>query len=290
MDSSSLLDPVFVVVLILSVFVTLGLYLAIYRLSSTSSATDARQPQQPPPQLRENHPQGPQLQDAEEDDSSSDEEDAIPGQQAKPKLMGKKKRAKLERKQAMKEYRQYQLEQSKAKMADQKAWVKDLRKSEKEKAEVAAADEAEWQEYLRKKQEKEEEEYQQWKSSMQVEGSGSGESERDKLWNRKLEVAAAVVRERIVLLEALASRFHTTTALMVELLTEMVRQDSLEGIFDERGKFIHVTREDRLKIAKIINRRGRVSISELSREANAIISLEPLVQEPDLSAASSSTT
>lgn len=63
---------------------------------------------------------------------------------------------------------------------------------------------------------------------------------------------------------------------MVELIQRLVAEGKLEGILDERGKFIQIGREDRLKIAKTIQRRGRVSIGDLSREVNNMISLDPI--------------
>lgn len=284
MTSAAYTDPVFVGVLVFSVIVALGLYFFIYKLSpSPTQPAPGPQPAPPRAQVRDNHVQQPQPRDDEDDSSDSEEEEPQEREVGKPKMMGKKKRAKMERKQALKEHRQYQLEQSKAAQAEEKAWIKALRKEEKEKEAKEAADEQAWQEYLRKKQEKEEQEYAYWKQGMQVESAGSGETERDILRSRKQELIGIVVRERVVLLESLASRFQTTTALIVELLTECVNQGGLEGIFDERGKFIHVSREERLRIAKIINRRGRVSITELSREANALISLEAAPEQEEQS-------
>lgn len=49
----------------------------------------------------------------------------------------------------------------------------------------------------------------------------------------------------------------------------------LSGVMDDRGKFIHVTREEYESVAKFIKQRGRVSIGELVESSNKLIRLVP---------------
>jgi hypothetical protein len=285
MDFSKLVDPIFMGVLLLSILVTLGLYILIYKVSSPANVVN---PPAHEPQVVRNQPQRQNnLDENDEEDSDTDDEteQAQHGPRAgQAKMMGKKKRLKMERKAAMQEFRRYQLEQSKERQAEEKKRLKEVRAKEKADEKEAQTEDEAWQEYLRKKEEEEQKQYEAWKSSMSVESSGNEHSQKDNLESMTGEIIATILRERVVILESLSSQFETTTSLMVELLQKLVTEGKLEGIFDERGKFIQLSREDRLKIAKAINRRGRVSIGDLAREVNNLISLEPVEEtEPESS-------
>lgn len=295
MDFSTVMDPVYIIVLVFSILVIIGIHTLINR-ATANVAPVAPVNERPPAPVREQHVQLDRAGvDEAEDSDSSDEEDPQDAHRALPKMMGKKKRLKMERKAALKEYRKYQLDQSKERQVEEKKRLKELRKSEKVAEKDQAAQDEAWEKYLEEKRQKEEEEYQSWKSSMTVQASGSGDSEKDGLVAQSDTIIALIQRERSVILESLSARFQTSTAMMVELLEKLVKEGRLEGVFDEHGKFVYVTREDRLKLAKIIQRRGRVGIGELTREANAIISIDPIAEpepepslESDPTAASSS--
>jgi DDRGK domain-containing protein 1 len=49
----------------------------------------------------------------------------------------------------------------------------------------------------------------------------------------------------------------------------------LTGVMDDRGKFIYISEEELLKVKKFIEQRGRVSIAELAKHSNELISLSP---------------
>ena len=48
----------------------------------------------------------------------------------------------------------------------------------------------------------------------------------------------------------------------------------LTGVMDDRGKFIYISEEELLKVKKFIEQRGRVSIVELAKHSNELISLK----------------
>lgn len=279
MDLFALVDPVYLVVLLLSILVMFGLHRLISKFSSSATANTQA------PVANEGNiidRANPNRENEEEEDGESDDEEPNRAQNAgqhAAKMLGKKKRAKMEREAARKEFNRYQLEQNKEKVTEQKKQMKELRKQERTAEKEQAIEDEAWEKHLQEKQKKEEEEYQSWKSTMSLDASGSGESEKTKLERRAEDVIAVVKRDRIVILEALSATFHTSTAKMVELLTELVKERRLEGIFDEHGKFIFVSQEDRLKIAKIVQRRGRVGIAELTREVNSVISIDPVLPE-----------
>ena len=48
----------------------------------------------------------------------------------------------------------------------------------------------------------------------------------------------------------------------------------LTGVMDDRGKFIYISEEELLNVKKFIEQRGRVSIAELAKHSNELISLK----------------
>ncbi len=47
----------------------------------------------------------------------------------------------------------------------------------------------------------------------------------------------------------------------------------ISGVIDDRGKFIYISPEELTKIAEFIQKRGRVSISDIVSESNKLINL-----------------
>ena len=56
-------------------------------------------------------------------------------------------------------------------------------------------------------------------------------------------------------------------------VTGLVETKQLHGIFDERGKFVSINDEELDQLTTFIRQRGRVSISEVTRESNRRIRL-----------------
>ena len=48
----------------------------------------------------------------------------------------------------------------------------------------------------------------------------------------------------------------------------------LTGVMDDRGIFIYISEEELLKVKKFKEQRGRVSIVELAKHSNELISLK----------------
>ncbi len=55
----------------------------------------------------------------------------------------------------------------------------------------------------------------------------------------------------------------------------------LNGIIDERGKYIYISPESFQKVAAFVKQRGRVSLSEIARESNRLIDLSVPVATTD---------
>ena len=55
----------------------------------------------------------------------------------------------------------------------------------------------------------------------------------------------------------------------------------ITGVIDERGKFIFITRDEMIALAKFVQRKGRVRISTLAQESNRLIDLTPRKREEE---------
>ena len=56
-------------------------------------------------------------------------------------------------------------------------------------------------------------------------------------------------------------------------VTTLRDEGKLTGVIDDRGKFIYISQAELETVAKFINNRGRVSITELAENSNRLVSL-----------------
>jgi len=153
------------------------------------------------------------------------------------------------------------------------------RKKESEREEAEKQRELEEEAIRKERARKEEAEYQQWKQMISVESSGTV-LEEQKQREAKIEDLIKFIEDRkVVILEDLAAEFNMKTHEVIELIERLDKEGRMSGLIDDRGKFICVTREEMEKVAKFINRRGRVSIEDIARESNKLINLTPLVAD-----------
>ncbi len=80
----------------------------------------------------------------------------------------------------------------------------------------------------------------------------------------------------MVLMEELAAHFHMKTQDVITRVQELLAQELIVGVIDDRAKFIYITKDELESVAKFIKQRGRVSISELVESSNSLINLTPL--------------
>ncbi|KHJ46977.1 hypothetical protein D918_02517, partial [Trichuris suis] len=194
---------------------------------------------------------------------------------AKTEKMGKKKLAKLQAKaerRAMREEEEAEREQRK---------MFDIERAEKERLREQAEEEEERRRELEEKQRieaekrRQHEEYLRLKEAFTVEGEGCDADENADAEGMYRKFVDYVKANKVVSMEILAGEFGMRTADVIDRLRNMVSDGVLTGVFDDRGKFIHVTDEELLLIAKFIKQRGRVSVDELSEYSNSLIDLEP---------------
>lgn len=125
------------------------------------------------------------------------------------------------------------------------------------------------------KERKEKEEFDQWKDMFTIEEQGTKLAE-DSDESQKLlqEFVDYVKSHKVVLLEDLASEFNLATQDAIDRVESLQAANRLTGIVDDRGKFIYITEEEMDKVAKFIQRRGRLGFAELSKECNKLIRLD----------------
>lgn len=80
---------------------------------------------------------------------------------------------------------------------------------------------------------------------------------------------------KVVNVDELAAKFKLDVPAAVEKIKYFIENDILTGVIDDRGKFIYISPEELESVARFINQRGRISLSELASYSNQLISLKP---------------
>ncbi|XP_036331453.1 DDRGK domain-containing protein 1 [Rhagoletis pomonella] len=209
-------------------------------------------------------------------DDNEDGEDDIPSGQAMDEKMGAKKRAKMEAKEQKRLLREQELKQREERK-EKEAKLEAERKQKEEREEEAERKASEAERLAREEHErKEHEEYLKMKEAFKIEEEGFEEAE-DSEKEKLLEGFIKYIKEnKVVVLEDLAMEFKLKTQQVIDRIQDLQANDTLTGVIDDRGKFIYVSQEELLEVAKFIRQRGRVSIVELAESSNNLINLTPV--------------
>ncbi|RWS31349.1 hypothetical protein B4U80_07042 [Leptotrombidium deliense] len=216
----------------------------------------------------------------DEDDNPEDEEDdPLADEIAMPDgKIGAKKRRKLEMKAEKRAAREREIEEREDRKRRQ-ALLDEQRKAEEERIKEEEMRIAE--EEKKAKEEKERQEYEEYlklKESFAVEEEGFEEDAEESESQNKLQTFIDYIKEnKVVLLEDLAGHFRMKTQDVINRVQDLLAQELLVGVIDDRGKFIYITKEELESVAKFIKRRGRVAISELVESSNSLIKLQPQI-------------
>uniref|UniRef100_A0A8C4R5U4 DDRGK domain-containing protein 1 n=1 Tax=Eptatretus burgeri TaxID=7764 RepID=A0A8C4R5U4_EPTBU len=194
---------------------------------------------------------------AARDEEDADDNANLEGEAPAESRIGAKKLKKLQEKQQKKAQREAEeAERQEQRRQEQQREQQRVQLEEKQRREEDRQAEDELR--LREEQErKEEEEYQRLKEEFCVEDEGADEVLSEQESQNLLQDFIDYIMEAIL-------RIHTLLA-----------EGRLTGIVDDRGKFIAVTPEELDAVADFIRKRGRLSMSELSRAAASLISLQP---------------
>ncbi|KAH8350104.1 hypothetical protein KR067_000238 [Drosophila pandora] len=215
-----------------------------------------------------------------DDDAQADGEGArVPQGAVLDEKMGAKKRAKMEAKEAKRVQREQELydrEQRKAKEAKEDA----ERKQQEEIEAEAERKKAEAERLAKEERErKEHEEYLKMKAAFSVEEEGFEEGDADEQDNLLADFIQYIKDNKVVVLEDLAVAFKLKTQQAIDRIQELQADGTITGVIDDRGKFIYVSEEELVAVAKFIKQRGRVSIADLAESSNNLINLTPVSAE-----------
>lgn len=125
----------------------------------------------------------------------------------------------------------------------------------------------------KERQKKEEEEYNQWKDMFEVEKEGTGEDEQLNSENALNEFIEYIKEQKVIQIEDLAIKYHLRVEDAINRVQNLEEMGRLQVLFDEKGKIIYLTDEEINSVANYINKQGRVSVKDLSRQSNKLINL-----------------
>ena len=193
------------------------------------------------------------LERGSEDDSEVDSEEEAKRQEKIErekelgifKKKGAKHAAKLEAKEEKRLQREaLEKERAEAKKKQEEEWAEQdrLREEEKEKERL---EELERQRVLEEKRKAEQEAYDAMKVDFEIEEEGEINTEEQlskeaDLLNQFIE---HIKTKKIVYLEELASNFSLKTQECIDRIKQLLEDEVLTGVIDDRGKFIYVTRQ-----------------------------------------------
>ncbi|CAD5215992.1 unnamed protein product [Bursaphelenchus okinawaensis] len=216
--------------------------------------------------------------DDEYAEGSGREEDDVP-RDAFGKKIGKKKLAKLQAKQEAKAAREAMLaeraekkkkeEEEEAKRQQEKAVEEERERKENEERKRLAEEKAA----------KEHEEYLKMKEAFEVEEEGFdevAEADAENLLNQFVDYC---MTQKVVNIDDLASIYKMKVSEVADRIQTLIENGRLNGVVDDRGKFIYITQEEFDAVAKFVNQRGRVSVQDLVSYSNRLISLKPATAE-----------
>lgn len=167
-------------------------------------------------------------------------------------------------------------EQRKKKLeADQR----DAEAAEAEKRRAAEEDAA--LRALREERKRQDDEgYRQWIGQIAMEGKGElGEEGQHEKALRTFLLHEAPKLAKVHVLEEIASAHSLSVEKVVSIMEGCIKNKEMSGVFDDRGKFIFVTDAEYDAVARFLRQRGRVSMSELIRETNRVITANEEAKE-----------
>lgn len=193
--------------------------------------------------------------------------------------VGAKKLKKLELKAEKRRDRERDLEEREERKQRQKLIDEQRQKEELKQQEEDRKREEEEKALKEEQERKEYEEYLKLKASFDIEEEGFDQEENEGNENKLQEFIDYIKSQKVVLMEDLASRFKLKTQDAIDRVQELLAQEWLVGVIDDRGKFIYITKDELESVAQFIKQRGRVSIAELVDCSNSLINLTPDTSE-----------
>ncbi|XP_011644224.1 DDRGK domain-containing protein 1 [Pogonomyrmex barbatus] len=187
--------------------------------------------------------------------------------------IGAKKRAKLAAK-AEKKIQREAAEREREERKKREQLLQEERDKQVEKEHAQQLREEEAEKKAREEKEKQEyEEYLRMKEAFSIEEEGYQQESKDGEENLLQEFLAYIKRNKVLVLEDLAAHFGLKTANVIERIQQLQANGNLTGVIDDRGKFIYISEDELEAVARFVQQRGRVSITELAENSNSLINL-----------------
>uniref|UniRef100_A0A0R3W197 DDRGK domain-containing protein 1 n=1 Tax=Taenia asiatica TaxID=60517 RepID=A0A0R3W197_TAEAS len=210
---------------------------------------------------------------SDDDGSARSDSEAKPVVVLPKKKIGVKKAQKLAEKERRKEEREMEERYREAMRKKEDEEIKKRKEAEAREAAAEAA-QAVAEEKLRLEQEiREQAEYERLKATFSIEGEGVGVQPLDEEAEEQLnhDFIEAIKEAKLISLERLCVMFDMKTDSCVEKIQRLISEGALGGVLDDRGKFLCIEPKEYEAIAKFIELRGRVTMSELVEHGNKVI-------------------
>ncbi|KAL5109788.1 DDRGK domain-containing protein 1 [Taenia crassiceps] len=209
----------------------------------------------------------------DDDGSTGTDSEAKPVMLLPKKKIGVKKAQKLAEKERRKEEREMEERYREAMRRKEDEEIKKRKDAEAREAAAEAA-QAMAEKQLKLEQEmREQAEYERLKATFSIEGEGVGVRPLDEEAEVQLnhDFVEAIKEAKLISLERLCVMFDMKTDACVEKIQWLISEGTLGGVLDDRGKFLCIEPKEYEAIAKFIELRGRVTMSELVEHGNKVV-------------------
>lgn len=211
--------------------------------------------------------------DADSDDELGEGADGEKEDVPSAKKIGAKKAKKLAEKEERRLQREAEEQEREERRKQQEERDEERRiQEQKEKEEEERELEAE-RKIKEEKERREHEEYLKLKEMFSVDEEGQAEVEADDSENQLQMFIKYIKDTKVVLLEDIASHFGLRTQQAIDRVQDLLKDELITGVIDDRGKFIYISEDELKGIADFIKQRGRVSIAEVAKASNSLVNL-----------------
>jgi len=289
------MDVTLIIAIVLLLLFVAGLIFAVKRGGSTKTNENADAPAPPVRRLgrvENNLPRGAQIRQRrrpfnpgnvyeeeerqQQQQQQGDDEDFDPetmhdvvGLDGK---MGKKKQLKLQMKEEKRVQREQQATERQERRERDEKLAEERRQKELEEEKLEREREEEERRKKEERERKEYEEYLELKKAFTVDDEGHDENPDDVDNDSALNQFVDYIKTaKFLYLDELAAQFKIRTQDVIDRLKYLQDNGILTGLFDDRGKFIYLTRDEMERVTKAIRQRGRISFSDLSKISNELI-------------------
>lgn len=190
--------------------------------------------------------------------------------------IGKKKLQKLEMKAEKKAAREQEAQLREEKKLQKEKEDEIQQRLEEEREAREREREEEEKRLIAEQKQREYEQYLKAKQAFVVEEEGFDSSQDTDQQNKLVDFINYIKEKKIVMLEELAGEFKMRTQDVITRVNELLDTEQIEGVIDDRGKFIYITQDELDSVAKFIKQNGRVSITDLVENSNRLILLNKI--------------